>query len=426
MSLIKKLPVFFSLIVIGFVVNAADAKQTCGTEFDDLLAEGLRTHPSIIVSKKLILGSELQLDMARWGYFPTPSINLSSSSNNTKTILRLDQPIWAGGKIDASRDKAQARNDEAIYGHNLSQFNLIEDYLNALQRYLQAQDKIDIMNSALIELEDIMQTIDRMIVAGELSIADKNLLNTRIADIYSSLEITQAQYDVAKIQLEILTGYKVRCNVSFTNKSIFANKINIELLVDEMLAFHPSLKILTARIEIAKSDVDEAESRLWPTLKLRGEHTKGSIYKSNNNNAEENLIYLLFEMSTGAGASAFNNIERTKINVLKVKSQKLTKEKEVIDQLMNNYTRYVAVKTNIELLSNDIKIAEKVYASNKRLFFLQQKKWVDVVNALSALNKKKTSKVQLSGEFKALEMKLALKTNKLSLDTGRILNVVLQ
>ena len=364
--------------------------------------------------------------MARWGYFPTPSINLSSSSNNTKTILRLDQPIWAGGKIDASRDKAQARNDEAIYGHNLSQFNLIEDYLNALQRYLQAQDKIDIMNGALIELEDIMQTIDRMIVAGELSIADKNLLNTRIADIYSSLEITQAQYDVAKIQLEILTGYKVRCNVSFTNKSIFANKINIELLVDEMLAFHPSLKILTARIEIAKSDVDAAESRLWPTLKLRGEHTKGSIYKSNNNNAEENLIYLLFEMSTGAGASAFNNIERTKINVLKVKSQKLTKEKEVIDQLMNNYTRYVAVKTNIELLSNDIKIAEKVYASNKRLFFLQQKKWVDVVNALSALNKKKTSKVQLSGEFKALEMKLALKTNKLSLDTGRILNVVLQ
>ena len=56
-------------------------------------------------------------------------------------------------------------------------------------------------------------------------------------------------------------------------------------------------------------------------------------------------------MSTGAGASALNSIERSKINVLKVKSQKLSKEKEVVDQLMYNYTRFVAVKTNIGLLS---------------------------------------------------------------------------
>ena len=426
MNLMQKLPMFVGLIVSGFIVNAADVNQTCNTEFEDLLAEGLRTHPSIVVSKKLILGSELQLDMARWGYFPTPSINLSSSSSNTRTVLRLEQPIWAGGKIDASRDKAKAKKDEAIYGYAQSQFNLIQNYLNALKNYLQAQDKINILDDALIEHKDIMQTIDRMIIAGELSAADKNLLNTRVADIYSSLEITQAEYDVAKIQIEILTGYKIRCNVSFNKDPIFAKKINIESLVDDMLGSHPALKILTAKIEIAKSDVDYAEAKLWPTLKLRGEHTKGNIYKSSDSNAEENLIYLLFEMSTGAGASAFNNIERTKINVLKEKSQRLSKEKEVIDLLMNNYTRYVAVKTNIELLSNDIKVAEKVYDSNKRMFFLQKKTWLDVVNALTALNKKKITKAQLSGEFKALEMNLALKTNKLSLDTGGVLSDVLQ
>ena len=44
----------------------------------------------------------------------------------------------------------------------------------------------------------MMETVDRMIIAGELSAADKNLLNTIISDIYSSLEITQAEFDVAK------------------------------------------------------------------------------------------------------------------------------------------------------------------------------------------------------------------------------------
>ena len=425
MKLIKKLPIFFGLLVSSFIVNAADIKQLCTTEFQDLLAEGLRTHPSITVSKKLVLGSELQVDIARWGYFPTPSVNISGSSSNASTTLRLDQPLWAGGKIDASRDKAKALNDEANFSYALSQFNLIEDYLNALQKYLQAQNKIDILNVSVTELKSMMETVDRMIIAGELSVADKNLLNTIISDVYSSLEITQAEFDVAKIQLEILTGYKVRCNIASAEKEIFPDKINLELLVNETLNSHPELKILTAQIEAAKADVDSAESKLWPTLKLRGEHTKGSLYKSNDSNKEDSLIYLMLEMSTGAGASALNNIERSKINVLKVKSQKLSKEKVVVDQLMNNYTRFVAVKTNIELLLNDIKIAEKVYESNKRLFFLQQKKWLDVVNALSKLNIKKISKAQLISEFKALEMKLALKTNRLSLVTGGVLSDLL-
>ena len=423
LKLVKTLSVFFVLFLNTTIVNASD--KFCDTKFDELLYKGLNSHPSIIVSKKLILGADLQLSSAKWGYYPTPTVDIARSSNNTRTTFRLDQPLWAGGKIDAIRDKARSQKNEATYVHAESQFQLIEDYLNTLQKYLQAQDKIDIMQNGVTQLESIMQTIDRMIAAGELSMADKNLLNTRISDIHSSLEITQAEFDVAKIQFEILTGYKIDCNVSFNRSSIFSENINIELLVDEALNFHPSLKILNSKIEVAKSDVDSAESTLWPTLKLRGEHRKGALYDGDSA-TEENLVYLVLEMSTGAGASALSNIERSKINVLKVKNQKLSKEKEVLDGLMNNYTRFIAVKNNIDILTNDIKIAEKVFKSNKRMFFLQQKKWIEVVNALSALNKKKISKAQLSGEYKSLEMKLALKTNRLSLETGEVLSDVLQ
>ena len=423
LKLVKTLSVFFVLFLNTTIVSASD--KFCDTKFDELLYKGLNSHPSIIVSKKLILGADLQLSSAKWGYYPTPTVDIARSSNNTRTTFRLDQPLWAGGKIDAIRDKARAQKNEATYVYAESQFQLIEDYLNTLQKYLQAQDKIDIMQNGVTQLESIMQTIDRMIAAGELSMADKNLLNTRISDIHSSLEITQAEFDVAKIQFEILTGYKIDCNVSFNRSPIFSENINIELLVDEALNFHPSLKILNSKIEVAKSDVDSAESTLWPTLKLRGEHRKGALYDGDSA-TEENLVYLVLEMSTGAGASALSNIERSKINVLKVKNQKLSKEKEVLDGLMNNYTRFIAVKNNIDILTNDIKIAEKVFKSNKRMFFLQQKKWIEVVNALSALNKKKISKAQLSGEYKSLEMKLALKTNRLSLETGEVLSEILQ
>ena len=97
-----------------------------------------------------------------------------------------------------------------------------------------------------------------------------------------------------------------------------------------------------------------------------------------------------------------------------------------MDDLMNNYTQLIAVKNNIKILSNDVIVAEKVFNSNERLFFLQQKKWIEVVNSLMILNNKKNNKFKLIGEYKALEMKLALKTNKLSLATGGFLSGVLQ
>ena len=425
MNLVKTVSVVFGLFVNIAVANIGGVSNNCSTTFDEILSEGLSSHPSITVTKKLILGADLQLNSAKWGYYPTPSIDVSRTANKTRTTFRLDQPLWSGGKIDADRDKAQAQKNEAIYVYAESQYNLIEDYLNTLQKYLQAQDKINVMSDGVEQLKSLMQTIDRMIAAGELSQADKNLLNTRIADIYSSLTITQAEFDVAKIQFEILTGNKIECNIAFKSQSIFTDNINIALLVDDALAFNPTLKILNAKIETAKANVNSAESKLWPTLKLRGEHRKGALYDSDIDK-EENLIYLVLEMSTGAGASALSNVERSKINVLKVKNEKLSKEKTVIDELMSNYTRFIAVKNNIEILSNDVNIAQKVFESNKRMFFLQQKKWIEVVNALTALNKKKISKLQPIAEYKTLEMKLALKTNRLSLKTGGVLSDVLQ
>ena len=420
MKLVRMLPIFIGLLVNGLTANAAEVSTACVTPFGELLSEGLRTHPSITVSKKLMLASDLQLSSANWAYYPTPTVDLSGSLNNTRTTVRIDQPLWDGGRIDASYANAEAQKEEALHSHAESQYQLIEDYIQTLKKYLQAQSKIAIMGAGLQQLESIMLTIDRMIEAHELGVADKNLLNTKIADIHSKLTIANAEFDVAKIKFEILTGKEISCAVVSTDSSIFNGGMSIEKLVDDSLYFHPALRILDAKIQSAKSGIASANSKLWPTLKLRAEHRKGALYDSDSSQ-DETLVYLALEMSTGAGASALTEVERSKVNVLKVKSQKLAKEKQVIDALMNNYTQFVAVKSNIQIVSNDVDVAEQVFNSNKRMFFLQQKKWIDVVNALLILNNKKISKFILMEEYKALEMTLALKTNRLSLETGAIL-----
>ena len=420
MKLTNLLPILMGFFLKSLTAHAGEVDPACSTPFGELLSEGLRTHPSITVSKKLMLASDLQLSSANWAYYPTPTVDLSGSLNNTRTTVRIDQPLWDGGRIDASYANAEAQKEEALHSHAESQYQLIEDYIQTLKNYLQAQSKIAIMGAGLQQLESIMLTIDRMIEAHELGVADKNLLNTKIADIHSKLTIANAEFDVAKIKFEILTGKEINCAVVSTDSSIFNGGMSIEKLVDDSLYSHPALRILDAKIQSAESGIASANSKLWPTLKLRAEHSKGALYDSDSSQ-DETLVYLALEMSTGAGASALTEVERSKVNVLKVKSQKLAKEKQVIDALMNNYTQFVAVKSNIQIVSNDVDVAEQVFNSNKRMFFLQQKKWIDVVNALLILNNKKIIKFKLMEEYKALEMTLALKTNRLSLETGAIL-----
>ena len=233
MKLTNLLPILMGFFLKSLTAHAGEVDPACSTPFGELLSEGLRTHPSITVSKKLMLASDLQLSSANWAYYPTPTVDLSGSLNNTRTTVRIDQPLWDGGRIDASYANAEAQKEEALHSHAESQYQLIEDYIQTLKKYLQAQSKIAIMGAGLQQLESIMLTIDRMIEAHELGVADKNLLNTKIADIHSKLTIANAEFDVAKIKFEILTGKEINCAVVSTDSSIFNGGMSIEKLVDD-------------------------------------------------------------------------------------------------------------------------------------------------------------------------------------------------
>jgi len=426
---IKLLPIVFVLLSANdevkdskHIVFSQETNTKCNITFDQIVKEGLGTHPSIAMSKELIEGAKYQVDSAKWGYYPTPTIDVSvKSSNRKQTVTRIDQPLWTGGKLDAAYDKAEAEKTEALHTYDENQYKLIDDYLTTLKNYLQAQKKIEVLNANKKQFNSLMEMLERMMTAGVLSQSDKNLLNSRVSSIYSDLVIAKAKLRVAKIQLEILTGKQIDCNIEFKYKQILSKTLNIQKMIDELIEFHPTVKVMNAKILAAQSEVKTSKSKLWPSLILRAEHKEGTIYDENEPETE-NLVYLTFNVSTGAGVSALSNISKSKINVSKIRFEKTTKERELIDLLMNDYTNYIASKSQQELIQKNIETTFKIYESNKRLFLSQDKKWLDVVSSLSELNRQKIENSKLLVESKILEYKLSLKTGKISLKTGDILS----
>jgi len=408
---------FISLNADKDILFSQTSNSSCSVEFRELVLEGLHAHPSIEMSREGIKGAEIEVDIAKWGYYPTPSIDYSvKSKDKNQYLIRAEQPLWTGGKLDASYDKAKAIQKEANFELAENRYRLIDNYLDRVKEYLRAQDKVVVLNKNKREFYKLSEMLDRFMSAGELSLSDKNLLNSRISHLSSDLIITKAKHKVAKTQLEILTGKSIDCNINFEYQEILSAHLDVDELVKSLKNTHPTLKIMDAKMLLAAAEVDGVKASLLPNLVLRAEHKKGTIY-DDYKPGEETIVYLSFNMTTGAGLSGLSKIDKTKIETSRAKFEKNTKFKELLDILMADYTNYITASTHIDMLEEDIKVAQLIFESNERLFLSEKKSWIDVVNSLSELNKQKINYSELLIEKKILEFKIALKTGRVNLET---------
>lgn len=371
------------------------------------------------MSNKLIQGAGYGLEAARWNYFPTPSVSMSHSGNNMQTVFSLSQPIWTGGKLSSATRTAKIESQRAIYAKDEQVYNLIANYFTALSTYLVAQEKITVLNNNRQQLTELMQMLSRMVNAGVASNVDKTLLRSKVSAIYSDLTITKARRNAAKIQLELLTSKKITCTIKFDYDGLdHAGKINpttpLAVLVDDLKSTHPVLRVEAKNIALAQEAVKLANAQIYPNLMLVAEHKRGSL--RNPLVGDDNIIYLTFSASIGAGLSSLTNIDKAKVAVWQAQFEKDAKTKLLVDQLIIMHIDFVSFKTHSKIVHKNIITINKVYQSYKRQFLANKKQWVEVVNVLAELNAAKITATQLDTKAKLLEYKIALLSGRLDLN----------
>lgn len=93
------------------------------TNFEDLVSKVIHNHPSVSMSQEALKGAQEGVDGAMWQYFPTPSVDYSQGTKSTQTVAKLEQPLWTGGKLDASYNKALSGEKEAFYSRREKNIN---------------------------------------------------------------------------------------------------------------------------------------------------------------------------------------------------------------------------------------------------------------------------------------------------------------
>lgn len=403
-------------VAILCVCSMLYGNDACLYRVETLINGSLKTYPSIQSSRFGIQGADAQIDGAKWSYYPTPSVDVSQGSGRRGVSMRLDQPLWTGGKLDAAVDIAQSRKNEAVAALDESGYALIENLLNVLQNYLQAKGSIAALRDGKEQLETLNLMLERRIDAGVSSLADRELLKSRLTQINSDLSVALSKRKTTQAQLELLIGSKLSCEIDAENTEVLDQSAPLDAMIAQMIATHPTLKKLSEQIKTAEAEKAKAKAVVWPNLSLRAERQSGSVYADQA--TTNNVVYVAVTASTGAGLSALSGIQSAEARILQVKSDKMTKEHELSDVMMRDFNEYHSASDRIEGMGKTIDASQNVLESYTRLFVAGKRQWLDLVNSSRELTQNKLSLSDMRASYTISAYRLALKNGTIKLEYG--------
>lgn len=410
------------LLLHSLILTTIFADEICQTTSNELLKHLLAGHPSIKMSQEIVKGAQERIDSAYWGFFPTPSVDISAKDKDQyTTVARLDQPIWTGGKLTSRYDMATSKEQENIYELQETSYQLIENFLSVLESYFQAKTNILELKEGLKNLHELDEMLSRRMEAGISSASDKELLKARIEQINSDMVLAQNRYKVSVLQIELMLDAHLDCSIDL-NKIMILHSNEIEPSIKRLLEFHPLLKKIQAQIQTAKHEIEGTKASVMPNLSLRLEHRRGDLYNDTyNNDNNQNLIYVALSATTNAGLSILSDVKAAQIKVSELNFKNETAKKELIDTLLNDYNNYEITKSRIKILQNSIESAQNVLDSYKRLFVAGKRQWLNLVDASKELMQYKIQLANIEVSRQILAYRLALKNGQINLQNGDIL-----
>lgn len=361
---------------------------------EQLIAAAVASHPSAQVQQELVGAARASVSAARWQYFPTPSVSVErsrASANDfnfagdpTVATLRLQQPVWNGGRLAAGVDKAKANlvATRASLGEVRQQLALrvVQAYGDWLAAHLKARASA----KSLATHERLLGQVGRRIAQGASPDSDSVLAQGRLLSLQADLSLTRAQLTIALGRFEQLLGRPVDpVMLASIDAPPRLPRGTVESAVDEALTRSPTMQRALAVAEIRQVEVTERRAALMPEVFVRAERQYGNA--STPQPAPVNRVFLGVSSSLGAGLSAFSAIDAAKAQAEAALADVRLQARTITDQVLAEHALVSSARERMASLELALQSSQSVSESFDRQFLAGRKTWLDVMNAAREL-----------------------------------------
>lgn len=361
---------------------------------EQLISSALLGHPAIQAQQAQERVAKAGVDSAAWQFYPTPSVtiekaqasasDLSYQGDSVVSILRLQQPLWTGGRLTAGRGKAEA-------GVIASQASLEEVRqqlaLRVMQTYgdwLAAHLKMLAYDKSMATHERLREQVKRRIEQGASAESDLVLAVSRLKSVAADTSVARAQMDIALARLGQLLGHPI--DDAALNAAIAApRQVNagLQTLLDLGLATNPAIRKAQALAKVQEEVISERRADLSPEVYLRAERQFGNNTYSNI--PPETRLFVGLSSHFGAGLSSMSNVEGARSQYQAALAEVEAQSRLVSEQVLADYALATSSESRLDALNASLEAAGQVAESFDRQFLAGRKTWLDVMNAAREL-----------------------------------------
>jgi len=374
-----------SLLVLFSLSGAVSAQE----QLPSLIQSALDHHPSVRAQSGMQDAALAGVAGAKWQYWATPSVNLERANtadpayrgDSTVSTLRLQQPLWTGGRLDGNLSKAESQLFAAQADLEVTRQQLALRVLQAWSEAVAAQGKFVSYEEGEAVHQRLLGMVERRHSEGFSAQADTDLASSRIEGVRADLLSARAQRDIALDKLRLLTGRPFAASQLIPTTS--SHPVESTLSLDELLAAareqSPQIAKARAQGKIAEAEVTLAKATLSPEVFLRAERQYGNFYQSGQ--GPQNRIFVGVASNFGGGLSSLSGLEaaraRQRAAEEDVRAQVLTLD----EQIQSDANLLRMTKERRSALERVQKNAANVSASWERQFLAGRKQWQDLMNA---------------------------------------------
>jgi len=371
------------------VSSAAALAQPRRAELRVLIREALDTHPAVLSARQAQDSARFDVESARWQFYPTPSIGYeatgrpgSATSSQRSGVLRLQQPLWTGGRLTFQLDRAVASAQVSSNSVDVERRDVALRIVQAMSELRSAALKrAAYRRSGTVHVE-YLALVQRRVAEGLSPQGDVVLARSRLLSVRADLEAAEVQQAQALSRLELLLGRALELEefaavLADAQEDIGVDWVNpgLEALLGGATQVSPVLQRALSELDIRRAEVDLARSSVAPQVSLRAEHVRSSAASS------DSALHLSVASNFGPGLSDRAGVSAALRRVDSKQAELESRRRDVADQIRADYLTFESSERRLQVLADSAALAADVLVTWRRQFLAGRKTWQDLMNA---------------------------------------------
>ena len=374
----------------------------------DALSLSATHHPSVKAKQAEVQAAQADLETAKWSRFPTVSTEATASGGRPQGALLVQQPLWAGGKIDAQNRLALAQLTLVEAGLQETRNSLMQQTGQQFFEVLRWHQRLDVARKTEDEHRKLLELIQRRVAAEISPLTDQVLASARFQQAVSERIQFDRSRQTAQLALQQLVGEPYTALKAPTRLALAQQDVGVAI---EASKTHSS-ELLRWRTqqEVAQALIDMAQAGLYPTVALAHRQNLGG----QDNPARPNRTYLSRQFSPGPGLSARSAAAAARSRLENSLQNTVVFERQLEQQVRTALADLDALAQQVEPARLLVAATEDVVASYLRQYQIGKKNWLDVLNALRESAQAHYSAVDVASSTQSLQLRLMLLTGPMS------------